>query len=92
METLSRAKAIRMISSIDMVGMTLCVDTDNGTYNNPVSDHLIAILSFMRRDLCKAYGLTINPLDSIQPDFFVKHLTPAESAELMLDEMDEEMS
>lgn len=90
-QTLSRAKAARMIQTLDVIGLTLCVDCDA----NPTPDHVkqscISLLRMLRDDVASTYNLEITTLDSLTGDVS-KCLTPAEEAELVCEDLDADLT
>ncbi len=86
-KTLGRAKVARMIATLDLVATAMILADEMQTpLNGDDLDHCMAIMHSMREELSKTYNLNITVLDSLKGDFS-KHLTPAEEAELICEEL-----
>jgi|Laugresu1bdmlbdd_1035124.scaffolds.fasta_scaffold83514_1 hypothetical protein len=90
-QTLSRAKAARMIQTLDVIGMTLCADCDANPTPENVKQSCIALLRMMRDQVASTYKLEITSLDSLTGDVS-KCLTPAEEAELVCDDLENDLT
>jgi len=85
-QTLSRAKAALIIQHIDLVGITLCLESQGMETTENLKTSTISTLRYVRDLLANAYGLKIETVDSLTNDIG-KHLTPAEEAELICDDL-----
>ena len=84
---LTKANAIRTIRTLDTVGTMLVMD-----YKKPLPpDHkaqLIVLIATLRSCIENDYGLSIDPEESVtDPDSLKRHLTPAEAAEDIFDNL-----
>jgi hypothetical protein len=90
-DTLSRAKAARIVQTLDIVGMTLCHDLDTNQVPMEIRESSIALLRMIRDQIDKTYNLNIQAIDSVMGDVG-KCLTPAEEAELVCEDLQTDLT
>lgn len=88
-QTLSRAKAARMVQTLDVIGLTLCAECEGHPIPEMVKNSCISLLRMMRDQVASTYNLEISAIDSLTGDMS-KCLTSAEEAELVCDDLSED--
>lgn len=88
---LSKAKAALIVSNIDIIGLTMTIEMETGTNTSPTSEAVVSILASIRKELTNTYNLDISAVDSFMGTALSKCLTPEETAELMLEEINAEI-
>ena len=92
METqkLSKARALKMVGVIDMMGMLIQNELRGVQTPDRIKEAALVTLLTMRIMLTKAYKFNVNPFESIgMAESKTPHLTVAESAEGILEEQDD---
>jgi hypothetical protein len=89
--TFSRAKALKAITTLDMVGMTMCLQMNGAETPPHINIAMIEILSCLRISLAKAYGIEITAMQSCgREPILTPVLTSEEAAEGMIEECDDD--
>ena len=88
---LTRAKAARIVTTLDSIALTQILTKNGQTPPEEIQEAIIDLICLIRRDVANCYGLEIDPKRCIDPNVLCDVLTPQETAELMMEEIEEDL-
>lgn len=88
---LTRAKAARIVTTLDSIAITQILSKNGQTPPEEIQAAVIDLICLIRRDVANSYGLVIDPKRCVDPNVLCDVLTPEETAELMMEEMEDDL-
>ena len=88
---LTRAKAARIVTTLDSIALTQILAKNGNTPPHEIQESIIDLICLIRRDVATSYGLMIDPRRCVDPNVLCDVLTPQETAELMMEEMEDDL-
>jgi hypothetical protein len=87
---LSREDSVAIVKSIDLIGVTMCLDLDGTPTPRNVREDIVSMLGVIRTQIAMSYGLNIDPSECLDAVFGAKDNlpSPAEVADAILRDLD----
>lgn len=85
---LTREDSVAIIKSIDLIGVTMCLDLDGTPAPRNVREDIVAMLGVIRSQIAMSYGLNIDPRECLDGIFGAKNSSPSSDDQFLLESLD----